>query len=120
MAVTRQGRVRVQAAHSAARTRRQAAWAEPPGRPTLARTPIATTGRSAWVPASSSSGSSSKGQDRGLAISGAPSWWPWPAMLLVRPRLAGALAGGQAFVGAVGGALLGVDPVALDRAELLL
>jgi hypothetical protein len=40
-------------------------------------------------------------------------------MLLVRPRLAGALAGGQAFVGAVGGALLGVDPVALDRAELL-
>jgi len=44
----------------------------------------------------------------------------WPAMLLVRSRLAGALAGGQAFVGAVGGALLGVDPVALDRAELLL
>jgi hypothetical protein len=41
-------------------------------------------------------------------------------MLLVRSRLAGALAGGQAFVGAVGGALLGVDPVALDRAELLL
>ena len=52
MAATRQGRVRVQAAHSAARRRRHSAWAEPPGRPTLARTRTATTGRSAPVPAS--------------------------------------------------------------------
>ena len=58
MAATRQGRVRVQAAHSAARIRRHLAWAEPPGRPTLARTRTATTGRSAPVPASSWSGSS--------------------------------------------------------------
>ena len=42
-----------QAAHSAARARRHRAWAEPPGRPTLARTRTATTGRSAPVPASS-------------------------------------------------------------------
>jgi hypothetical protein len=40
----RQGRIRVQVAHSAARDRRQAAWAEPPGWPTLARTRTATTG----------------------------------------------------------------------------
>ena len=44
MTVTRQGRVLIQAAHSADRSRRQRAWAEPPGRPTLARTLIATTG----------------------------------------------------------------------------
>jgi hypothetical protein len=49
MTATRQGRVRVQAARSAARARRQAAWAAPPGRPTLARTRIATTGRSALL-----------------------------------------------------------------------
>jgi hypothetical protein len=55
---TRQGRVRVQAAHSAARSRRHCAWVEPPGRPMLARTRTVTTGRSAWVPGSSSSGSS--------------------------------------------------------------
>src|SRR4029453_3618509 len=58
MAATRQGRVRIQAAHSAARNRRHRAWAEPPGWPTLARTRTATTGRSAAVPASSCSGSS--------------------------------------------------------------
>jgi hypothetical protein len=34
-AATRQGRVRVQAAHSAARNRRHRAWAESPGRPAL-------------------------------------------------------------------------------------
>ena len=93
MAATRQGRVRVQAAHSAARRRRHLAWAEPPGRPMLARTRIATTDRPALVLASSWSGSSfrwvrmacrsawlsgfidplgrsssSKGQGRGLAI----------------------------------------------------
>src|SRR5829696_6994403 len=92
-ATTRHGRLRVQAAHSAARARRHCAWAEPPGQPTLVRTRTATTGRSALVPASSSSGSSprwarmacrsawlsgrtdplgrsssSKGQGRGLAI----------------------------------------------------
>jgi hypothetical protein len=53
MTAIRQGRVRVQAAHSAARSCRHLAWAEPPGRPTLARTRIATTGRSAAVLASS-------------------------------------------------------------------
>jgi hypothetical protein len=58
MAATRQGTVRIQAAHSAARIRRHLAWAEPPGRPTLARTRIATTGRSAPVPASNWPGSS--------------------------------------------------------------
>ena len=46
------------AAHSAARSCRQVAWAEPPGRPTLVRTRTATTGRSAPVPASNSSWSS--------------------------------------------------------------
>jgi hypothetical protein len=35
----------------------------------------------------------------------------WPAVLLARSRLGGALAGGLAVVGAVGGALLGLDPV---------
>jgi hypothetical protein len=55
---TRQGRVRVQAAHSAARNCRHLAWAEPPGRPTLARTRTATTGRPVSVPVSSWSGSS--------------------------------------------------------------
>jgi hypothetical protein len=99
MAASRQGTVRVQAAHSAARARRQAAWAEPPGRPTLARTRTATTGRLAPVPASSWSGSSSrwarmacrsawlrgrtepldrssssKGHGRDLDM-GAPLWW---------------------------------------------
>ena len=44
MAATRQGRVRIQVARSAARNRCQVAWAEPPGRPTVARTRIATTG----------------------------------------------------------------------------
>jgi hypothetical protein len=58
MAATRHGRPRVQTAHSVARSCRHRAWAEPPGRPTLARTRAATTGRSAPVPASSSSGSS--------------------------------------------------------------
>jgi hypothetical protein len=46
--------------HSAARIRRHRPWAEPPGRPTLARTRTATTGRSATVPASSSSESSAR------------------------------------------------------------
>jgi hypothetical protein len=88
----RQGRVRVQAAQSAARTCRHRTWAEPPGRPTLAGTRTANTGRSASVSASSWSGSllswvrmacrsawlsgrteplgrsSSKGYGRGLAI----------------------------------------------------
>src|SRR5829696_9406315 len=41
---TRQGRPRVQSARSAARRRRYSAWAEAPGRPTLARTRTATTG----------------------------------------------------------------------------
>jgi hypothetical protein len=44
MTATRQGKVRVQAAHSAARIRRHRPWAEPPGWPTLARTRSATTG----------------------------------------------------------------------------
>jgi hypothetical protein len=44
MTAIRQGRVRVQAAHSADRNRCHLAWAEPPGRPTLARTRTATTG----------------------------------------------------------------------------
>jgi hypothetical protein len=57
---TRQDTVRIQAAHSAARIRRHLACAEPPGRPTLARTRIGTTGRSALVPASSWSWSSLK------------------------------------------------------------
>jgi hypothetical protein len=43
-AAARQGRLRVQAARSAARRRRYSAWAEAPGRPTLARTRNATTG----------------------------------------------------------------------------
>jgi hypothetical protein len=55
---TRQGSVRVQAAHLTARCWRHLAWAEPPGRPTVARTRTATTDRSALVPASSWSGSS--------------------------------------------------------------
>jgi hypothetical protein len=57
MAAIRQGRVRIQTVHSAARSCHHLAWAEPPGRPTLARTRTATTGRSAPVPASSWSGS---------------------------------------------------------------
>jgi hypothetical protein len=44
VAATRHGRLRVQAVHSAARNRRQVTSAEPPGRPTLARTRTATTG----------------------------------------------------------------------------
>jgi hypothetical protein len=48
MTATRQGSVRVQAAHSTARCWRHLAWAEPPGRPTVARTRTAATGRSAW------------------------------------------------------------------------
>jgi hypothetical protein len=38
VAAARQGRVRIQVAHSAARSRRHRAWAEPPGRPTVAVT----------------------------------------------------------------------------------
>jgi hypothetical protein len=53
----------IQAAHSAARVRRQAACAEPPARPTVAHTRTATTGRSAPVPTSSSSGSSRRGRE---------------------------------------------------------
>ena len=53
----------IQAAHSAARVRRQAACAEPPARPTVAHTRTATTGRSAPVPTSSSSGSSRRGEN---------------------------------------------------------
>jgi hypothetical protein len=58
MTATRQGKLRVQAAHSAARIRRQFACAEPPGRPTLARPRPSTTGRSSPARASNSSGSS--------------------------------------------------------------
>ena len=43
-AAARQGRPRVQVARSPARRRRYSAWAEAPGRPTLARTRTATTG----------------------------------------------------------------------------
>jgi hypothetical protein len=55
MTAIRQGRVRVQAVHSPARIRRHCARAEPPGRPTLARTRTATTWNPALVPDSSSS-----------------------------------------------------------------
>jgi hypothetical protein len=44
-----------------------------------------------------------------VVLAGGP-LWAWPATLLVRSRLAGALAGRLALVGAVGGPLLGVDP----------
>src|SRR5215207_8745141 len=142
MAAIRQGRVRVQAAHSAARARRQVAWAEPPGRPTVARTRTATIGRSALVPARRPSGSSarwariasrsvwlsgrteplgrssSQGHDRELAIgasfllvlAGGP-LWASPATLVVRSRLVGTLAGRLGVAAAVGGALLGMDPL---------
>src|SRR4030095_3302631 len=40
-------------------------WAEPPGRPTLARTRTATTARSAPVPARSSSGAAPRGARTG-------------------------------------------------------
>jgi hypothetical protein len=58
VAATRQGTVRIQAAQSAARIPRHLARAEPPGRPTVACTRSATTGRSASVPANNSSESS--------------------------------------------------------------
>src|SRR5215207_2077073 len=143
VAATRQGRVRIQAAHSLARIRRQVAWAEPPGRPTLARTRTATTGRSSPVPVSSWSGSSlrwakiawrsawlsgrteplgrsasSKGHGRALAIrvllSGVLADGPlraWPATLLARSRLIAGLDGRLTLVAAVGGALLGLNPL---------
>src|SRR5829696_710289 len=142
MTAIRQGRVWVQVAHSAARISRHLAWAEPPGRPTLARTRTVTTGRSASVPARSWSGlsprwarmawrsgwlsgrtdplgrsSSSKGQDRVLAIgcsflvmlAGGP-LRAWPATLGARTRLVGAFAGRPPVVAAVGGTLLSLDP----------
>jgi hypothetical protein len=42
MTAARQGKVRIQAVHSAARRRRHGAWAEPRGWPTLARTRTST------------------------------------------------------------------------------
>jgi hypothetical protein len=44
VAATRHGRLRVQAAHSAARARRHCAWGEPPGRPTLVRLVVGEVG----------------------------------------------------------------------------
>src|SRR4029450_10610817 len=90
MTAIRQGRVRVQAAHSAARSRRQVVWAEPPGRPTLARSRTHTTAPCAPHAAGARPPAG-------------------PAPLLLRSRLAGVLAGRLALVGAVGGPLLGLD-----------
>ena len=143
MAATRQGRVRVQAAHSAARSRRHRASAEPPGRPTVARTRTATTGRPASVPARSWSGSSpkwarmacrsaglrgrtdplSRRRRRRATVESWPSRCSFllmlaggplgaaPATLLVSSRLGWAFAGRLGLAGAVGGPLLGLDPL---------
>src|SRR5215218_863209 len=146
VAATRQGRVRVQAALSAARNRFHLASAEPPGRPTVARTRSATTGRSAPVPASSWSGSpprwarmacrsawlsgrtdplgrslSSKGNRRGvglameasfLLLAGSPFRIPPVSRsgLVAGTRRAVGLASGLEVAGAVGGALLAMNP----------
>jgi hypothetical protein len=45
-----------------------------------------------------------------VVLAGGP-LWAWPATLLVRPRLIAGLAGELALVGAVGGALLGLEPL---------
>src|SRR4029450_4370823 len=93
MTAIRQGRVRVQAAHSAARSRRHCARAEPPGRPTLARSRTCAHGRVAPPP--------SPGRPPRAAA----------ATLPARSRLAGGVAGLLALVAADGGALLGVNPL---------
>jgi hypothetical protein len=45
-----------------------------------------------------------------MVLAGGPLWAP-PATLLMRSRLVGSLAGELALAAAVGGALLGVDPL---------
>jgi hypothetical protein len=145
VAATRQGRLRIQTAQSVARIRRHLAWAEPPGRPTLARTRTATTGRFALVPASRPSGlsprwarmawrsawlsgwtdplgrSSSKGNRWGVGLAMAASFVARLADgplrtsaargLLAGSRRALALGGKVRVAGAVGGLLLGLDPL---------
>jgi hypothetical protein len=110
MAATRQGRVRVQAAHSAAAAAATARGPSRPGRSTLVRTRIATTGRSPMVPASSWSGNR---WGLGLAMEAS---LLWRASRRPAPGLAGhaapEIAGALGFGGGLGVAGCGRRPAA--------